>query len=307
MKEQFFLPSNDGITNIHVILWTPEDGNVKAVLQLVHGMCEYIDRYDAFASFLTKSGFAVIGSDHLGHGKSVTDEGKLGYFAHRDGYIKVTDDMAMVTEEGKKRFPGVKSFILGHSMGSFMTRRYLTIYGDKVDGAIIMGTGFIPSFLAFTGRVMANISCVFRGEFYKSLVLTALALGANNKPFSPNRTPVDWLSRNEENVDKYVADPLCGFLFTSSAYRDFFTVLQKLGNKKALDKIPKALPILITSGEEDPVGGKAACPKVLKQLQDAGLTDVSMKLYPEDRHEILNELDRAEVFEDLKTWLLEKL
>ena len=306
MREEFFMPSNDGKTKLHGYVWRPE-GEVKAVLQLVHGMVEYIGRYSDFADDLTKHGFAVIGHDHLGHGQSVTDESRLGYFAEKDGDKIVLEDMHSVTGKGKELFPDVKHFILGHSMGSFMVRRYLTLFGTEVDGAIIMGTGFIAGALAGVGKSMSKLVKSTKGEFHRSKMLTGLALGSNNKPFEPARTPVDWLSRNTENVDRYVADPLCGYLFTASAYVDFFTVIGDIQKKANLEKMPKELPILITSGEVDPVGGKKACESLKAQYDELGMKDVTLELYPEDRHEILNEIDRDKVYENIEKWLESKL
>ncbi len=305
-KEHFTLKSHDGLTDLHVILWTP-DQEVRAVLQLVHGMAEYIDRYHDFAAFLTGYGFAVIGHDHLGHGSSVTSQDKLGFFAESNGDVIVVDDMHLITEEAMKSFPGVPVFILGHSMGSFMVRKYLTRFSEPLQGAIIMGTGYIPKALASAGQTAAKLTTSMRGGMFRSKMLTGMALGQNNKPFAPNRTDVDWLSRNDENVDRYVADPLCGFMFTSSAYKDFFTVLKQLAKKQDFDKIKKDLPILITSGELDPVGGSEACRKVEAELKETGLHDVTLKLYPGDRHEILNELDRDQVYQDILSWLEKKL
>ena len=304
-KTEFYIPSNDGITKLHGYVWAP-DVQPRFILQLVHGMVEYIDRYDAFASFLAANDIAVIGHDHLGHGKSITDESKLGFFAEKDGYKIVIDDMHAVTEEAKKRFPGVKNYILGHSMGSFMVRRFFAVWPKDVDGAIIMGTGYIPAGLAGVGKTMSKVVKGTRGQFRQSKLLTSLALGSNNKPFEPARTPCDWLSRNTENVDKYMADPLCGFLFTASAYTDFFTVIQKIAKQEDFDKIPRDLPLLLTSGELDPVGGKAAVEKLAADYEALGFKDVTVQLYPEDRHEILNEVDRDKVFANILAWLVEK-
>ena len=305
-KEHFTLKSHDGLTDLHVILWTP-DQEVRAVLQLVHGMAEYIDRYHDFATFLTGYGFAVIGHDHLGHGSSVTSQEKLGFFAESEGDVIVVDDMHLITEEAMRRYPGLPVFILGHSMGSFMVRKYLTRFSEPLQGAIIMGTGFYPKALTVTGVALAKLTCSVKGGMSRSKMLAGLATGQNNKPFAPNRTEFDWFSRNEENIDRYVADPLCGFMFTSSAYKDFFTVLRQLAEKQDFDKIRKDLPILITSGELDPVGGADACRKVEAELKETGINDVTLKLYPGDRHEILNELDRNQVYQDILSWMESKL
>ena len=301
-KETIWLPSTDRKNKLHGFLWLP-DGEVCAVLQITHGMAEYIDRYDAFATFLAENGWAVIGHDHLGHGESVQSDQDLGFFAEKEGDKIVIDDIHLFTEEAKSRFPGKKIFLLGHSMGSFMARRYLAVYSKDIDGAIIMGTGFIPGAVAGLGVFCSKTSMLFHKDHYRSKFLTGLALGSNNKPFAPNRTPVDWLSRNNENVDRYVADPLCGFMFTNAAFRDFFTVMKKIAKQEGFETIRRSFPILITSGDLDPVGGKAACPKVKALYDGLGFTDVTLKMYPEDRHEILNELDRDQVYADILGWL----
>ncbi len=304
-KETFFLDSNDKKNRLHGFFWLPDE-EPRAVVQLTHGMSEYINRYDPFARFLAENGFAVVGHDHLGHGETAKSEADLGFFTDRDGDRIVIDDIHLITLEAKKRFPGKKIILLGHSMGSFMTRRYLAVYSKDLDGAVIMGTGNIPGALAGVGKFCAKVSVRFRGGRYRSKFLTALALGSNNKPFKPNRTPVDWLSRNNDNVDRYVKDPLCGFFFTSAAYRDFFTVLGKLAKKEGFDTIRRDIPLLIISGELDPVGGKKACTAVKAQYDQLGFTDVTLKLYPEDRHEILNETDRDQVFSDILQWIVDK-
>ena len=305
-KEEFFIPSNDGITKLHCIAWIPDE-EPRAVLQITHGMVEYIGRYDAFASFMAEHDIAVIGHDHLGHGQSVTGEEKLGYFCHEQGGSVVIEDIYAVTKEAAARWPGKKIFLLGHSMGSFMVRRYLALHSAEISGAVIMGTGWIPAPLAGIGLAMSRLTMFFRGEFFRSRLLTSLALGSNNKPFEPARTPNDWLSRNTENVDRYQADPLCGYMFTAAAYRDFFTVLKLVAAEDGYDSISPELPILIVSGGEDPVGGKTACPKVLEGYKKRGFLDVTMKLYPEDRHEILNELDRENVYGDILRWMEERI
>lgn len=300
-KYDLMIPSTDGKGEIHVIVW--ENENPKAVLQLVHGMCEYIDRYDDFAKYLVEDGYSVIGHDHLGHGKSVKNNSEYGFFTSENGDKVVINDIYEITKIAKEKWPNVPNFILGHSMGSFFTRQYLTKYSEAVKGAVIMGTGWIPYPLATVGRTVALRSCKKQGEYFVNDLLTKLALGSNNKPFEPARTPNDWLSRNEENVDKYEADPLCGFSFTCGAYRDFFGVLQAVAKNTKLDGVKKDLQVLITSGEVDPVGGKTACKKLFAQFLSNGIPEVTLKLYPEDRHEILNEVDKDKVYEDIKAWL----
>ena len=305
-KETVYLNSTDGKNRLHGFVWLP-DAEPAAVLQITHGMAEYIDRYDAFATYLAENGIAVVGHDHLGHGESVQSEEDLGFFAAKDGDRIVIDDIHLWTLEAKKRFPGKKLFLLGHSMGSFLARRYLAVYGGELDGAVIMGTGNVPAAVANIGIFCAKTSILFHKDHYRSKFLTNLTLGSNNKPFKPNRTEVDWLSANEENVDRYAADPLCGFLFTNAAFLDFFTVMKQDAKQEGFETIPRSLPILITSGELDPVGGTKACTAVKAEYDALGFSDVTLKLYPGDRHEILNENDRAQVYADIRGWIEDRI
>lgn len=303
-KEDFYVKSGNQGQNLHCIKWEPADGKIKAVLQIVHGMVEYVERYNEFASYLASNGYAVIGHDHLGHGKSAASQEELGYFAEKDGSGHVIGDMYRLTCEAKKLWTGVPVFILGHSMGSFFTRKYLTRYSRKVDGAIIMGTGFMGLPIVSAGKLLAGVICKVKGSRYRSRLLYKMTLGGNNKRIKELRTENDWLSKNEESVDAYNKDPFCTFIFTAGAYKDFFTILVDLARKKDFDRMNRELPIFLVSGEEDPVGnygkGVEACYNQFKKL---GFSDVSMKLYPGDRHEILNELDRSLVFDDIKEWL----
>lgn len=183
----------------------------------------------------------------------------------------------------------------------------MTKYSVELDGAVIMGTGFIPDSAAKIGMMLSSLICKTKGERYKSKLLESLTLGSNNKAFAPNRTPDDWLTRDEKAVDKYVNDKLCGFTFTAKAYNDFFKIIHSIAINKNCEGISKELPVLITSGEVDPVGGKKACEKLLFKYESAKITDTSIKLYPNDRHEILNELDKEEVYKDIADWLISKI
>lgn len=306
-KSEVFIPSADGKNKLHTVIWEPDKEYPRAVLQIVHGMSEYVERYNGFASFLTQNGFAVIGNDHLGHGKSAKSDDDLGFFASNNGDKIVIKDLYSVLLYAKEKWQGVPVFILGHSMGSFFVRQFLTEYSEKLNGAIVMGTGFIADIASKIGMTVSNIICKSKGEKYRSKMLEDLTLGSNNKPFAPNRTPVDWLSRDEKVVDDYVADRLCGFRFTARAYNDFFKIIHSLAINKNAQGIVKSLPILITSGEVDPVGGKKACEKLLFKYESAKIVDTSLKLYPNDRHEILNELDKETVYQDLADWMISKL
>lgn len=300
------IASTDSKNNLNVIIWETEKEPI-GVLQIVHGMAEYIDRYDNFAKYMTEQGFNVIGHDHLGHGHSVSDEHDYGFFAEENGDKIIIEDMHSVTQYAREKWEDLPNFILGHSMGSFCLRQYLTKYSNDVSGAIIMGTGWIPSAAALLGKTIATNTCKSKGSHTVNPLLIKLTLEPYNKPFAPARTNCDWLSRDEKQVDLYVNDKLCGFDFTAGAYKDFFTILEKIAKNRQLIGMRKSLPILITSGSVDPVGGKKACEKLNAQYKRCGIDDVTLKLWENDRHEILNELDKSDVYRYIYNWLKSKI
>lgn len=299
------IASTDSKNNLNVTIWETEKEPI-GVLQIVHGMAEYIDRYDNFAKYMTEQGFNVIGHDHLGHGHSVSDERDYGFFAEENGDKIIIEDMHSVTQYAREKWEELPNFILGHSMGSFCLRQYLTKYSNDVFGAIIMGTGWIPSTAALLGKTIATNTCKSKGSHTVNPLLIKLTLEPYNKPFAPARTNCDWLSRDEKQVDLYVNDKLCGFDFTAGAYKDFFTILEKIAKNRQLIGMRKSLPILITSGSVDPVGGKKACEKLNAQYKRCGIDDVTLKLWENDRHEILNELDKSDVYDYIYNWLKSK-
>lgn len=302
MKREFFYPSKDGTTRIHGIEWIPE-GEVIAVLQMCHGMVEYIDRYDEFAAFMAGNGFYVVGHDHLGHGKSVTGEEKLGYFHHPDGNACVIGDIHQLRRHAQKNYPEVPYFILGHSMGSFLVRQYLGIYGEELSGAVIVGTGNQPQIAVNGGKALCRLMAAFKGWEYRSAFVNSLSIGNYEKKLGKA-----WISRNEENVKKYTADPMCSFMFTLNGFYNLFDGISKMNKQESSGKIQKDLPMFFIAGEEDLVGdcGKGVkC--VYEKYKSQGVKDVTIKLYPEDRHEILNENDRAMVFEDILSWTKSKM
>lgn len=300
------IASTDSKNNLNVIIWETEKEPI-GVLQIVHGMAEYIDRYDNFAKYMTEHGFNVIGHDHLGHGHSVSDERDYGFFAEENGDKIIIEDMHSVTQYARENWEELPNFILGHSMGSFCLRQYLTKYSNDVFGAIIMGTGWIPSAAAMLGKTIATNTCKSKGSHTVNPLLIKLTLEPYNKPFAPARTNCDWLSRDEKQVDLYVNDKLCGFDFTAGAYKDFFTILEKIAKNRQLIGMRKSLPIFITSGSVDPVGGKKACEKLNAQYKRCGINDVTLKLWENDRHEILNELDKSDVYRYIYNWLKSKI
>lgn len=307
MKNEFYYPSKDERTQIHAIEWIPE-GEVRGVLQIAHGMVEFIDRYDRFASFMASQGFYVVGNDHLGHGKSVTDESQLGYFAKHNGNFCLLFDMQRLRRMTQKKYPDVPYFILGHSMGSFYVRQFIEKVGKGLAGAIVMGTGYQP---IATLDLAIGLTAAFqqaRGGHFRSSIINNMALGSYNKKFEPGRTPNDWLTKDEEIVDAYVANPLNQFMFTVNGYYNLFRGMRYCQRQKNLNKIPKELPVLVVSGAEDPVGDFGKGPRlVAESYEKTGLTDVTLKLFPGDRHEILNELDKEDVDKYILQWMEERM
>lgn len=309
MKKTFKMLSTDGFHKLQGYVWKPDNMEPKAVLQIVHGMVEHIERYDEFARRLTKKGYLVIGYDHLGHGKSVMQEDEYGYFSKEEGHNLLIKDIRRLYKKTKKTYPELPYFLMGHSMGSFLVRRYLTVYGGEgLDGSIIMGTGRQKFPVVLFGVGVAELLKKWKGDRYRSQWINQLAFGGYNRKFKEAKTEKDWLSRDEEQVKKYCEDENCQFIFTVGAYQDLFQVLCEIEKKGNLKRMRKDLPILLVAGEEDPVGnfGKGVR-QVYKQYQKLGMEDVELKLYPEDRHEILNELDRECVYQDLYNWMEKKI
>ena len=277
-------------------LWRPE-GAPRAVVQLVHGMAEHMDRYDPVARRLNRAGLAVIGHTHLGHGPRAQ---RQGYFADHDGWQRLIDDVHRLRGIAQEQFPGLPYLMLGHSMGSFDTRCYLQEHGEGLAGAMLSGTGHFDRKTVTAALAAANLVCLLGGARKPSALIDRLAFGGYNKPFAPCRTDFDWLSRADAEVDKYVADPYCGFLFTGSGYRELFRGLKRLTDLEALRRMPKELPLLLFSGDSDPVGGMGrGVEQVAREMRDAGMEHVEVRLYPGGRHEILNETNRDEVVRDV--------
>jgi len=303
VKNEFTFPSTDGRTKIHTITWIP-DQEVKAVLQICHGMVEYIDRYHEFAAYLADRGICVVGHDHLGHGKSVNCPGEYGYFPQPDGNKLVVGDIHKLRCMTAEKYPAVPYFMLGHSMGSFLLRQYLTIHSEGLAGAIIMGTGHQPKIILQAGQMVCRITAIFKGWKYRSELVNSLSFGSFNKKFEPAETPKDWVNSYKPLRDIYVKDPLTSFTFTVGGYYQMFEGMKVLDTKGSVEKIRKDIPIFFVAGADDPVGdfGKGV-EKIYEKYKTAGIRDVKIKLYKGDRHEILNETDREEVYKDLYKWM----
>ena len=298
--------SNNGETNIHVRRCTPS-GSLRGIVQIAHGIAEHVERYDAFAAFLADHGYLVVANDHLGHGQSVRSEADLGFFAQSGGWDLAVGDMHKLYELTHAEFPAVPYFLFGHSMGSFLSRTYIIRYPDDMAGAIICGTGQQSALIVAGGKLMGRMECRKNGPRYQSEKLNAMAFGNYNKGFDVHRTDYDWLSRDDAVVDKYIADPLCGFIPTAGLFTDMMTGLQFIGKAENISRMRKSLPVFLIAGDKDPVGenGKGVR-RVYEMFRKAGMQDVSIKLYPACRHEILNELNRDEVMNDVLLWLTGK-
>ena len=307
MKREFQYPSRDGVTKIHAIEWEPE-GEIRVVLQLCNGMVEFIDRYDAFAKFLNEHGIYVVGHDHLGHGKSVAEGGTFGYFCEQDPATVVVRDVHRLKKITEEQYPQVPYIILGHSMGSFIARNYLCRYGSGIGGAVIVGTGMQSAGLIFASKAMAGIQKLFCGPKHVSHFIDKAAFGGYNKRIDSPRTSSDWLSRNTDNVDRYIADELCGFTFTVNGFQTLLELIRRLQKQENLEKVPQNLPILMVSGAEDPVGdyGKGVH-KACDSLKRAGVKNITVKLYENDRHELLNEDDAETAMEDIWQWICKEV
>jgi len=306
MKNEFYYLSADEETQIHAIEWIPETP-VKAVLQMCHGMSEYIERYDEFATFLSEQGYYVVGHDHLGHGQSITSSDKLGFFHKEKGNEYVIADIHSLRMQTEEKYSDLPYFVLGHSMGSFLVRQYIGVYGAGIAGAVVMGTGEQPSLLLGAGKAICRLLALLHGWDYHSQLVDGMAAGGYEKHFAKEEDGSNWLSRNPENVRKYKNDPLCGFMFTVNAYYHMFSGMIKMNKQEKAGIISKNLPILLISGKEDPVGeyGKSVR-KLYKKYKSIGMRSVSVRLYAQNRHEILNELNREEVFVDILQWLEKK-
>ncbi|MGN0317683.1 MAG: alpha/beta fold hydrolase [Lachnospira sp.] len=309
-KRETFFKSCDKKTRIHVVLWLPDKKKYPkpvAVLQIAHGMQDYAERFSALAEYMAEKGILVVGNDHLGHGKSINTEDDYGYFRKYKPEDALVTDMHRLTSIMKKKFPGVPYFLAGHSMGSFMTRKYISIYGDELDGAILIGTGNQPGIVVGAGIIISDIIGLIKGERYRSQLISKLMFGAYNSRIPGNRTKFDWLTRDESIVDAYIKDKSCTFLFTINGYKGLLRTIRFTENKKNIAIIPNSLPVLMVSGDADPVGNYGRDVVKAYETYHKNIDDVELILYEDGRHEICNELNKEEVYEDMYDWIMKHI
>ncbi len=308
MKSSDFLHgASDGKT-IFVRAWLPS-GTPKALLLIAHGMAEHSGRYGGLAELMTGAGWAVYAPDHRGHGRSAA-AGELGWLAERDGFSRVRDDLHEVAQKVAADHPGLPLFLLGHSLGSLIAEAFLAAYGKMLSGCVLSGVLIPPApLLLAVARLIATLGSTFKGQRAPAKLLHKMSFDSNNRDFEPARTRTDWLSRDAAEVDKYVADPLCGFVCGFGFYRDLLAGFSSVyGKGSGFSNLAKSLPIFILAGAEDPLGGALGfVPLLAGKYKAAELQDVETRLYPGARHEILNETNRDEVMADIKAWLESKV
>ncbi|MEG1849180.1 MAG: alpha/beta hydrolase [Oscillospiraceae bacterium] len=301
-QEQFFYPSAGGEAEIEAFVWSP-DGEVRGVVQLVHGMLEHVNRYRELAEFLCAHGYAVGGNNHLGHGNSLID-GEPGYFGDERPLKTLLDDLDRMRKELSARFPDKPHLMLGHSMGSFLTRLYLSDRADGLAGAVLSGTSGGNLAARWVGMPLAARFSTRYGATYRSATLDLLTTGGFNKKFDDKTSPHNWISSVPEEVARYDADEQMHFMFTASATYALFDLLSRVSSAQWARTLPRTLPLLLISGEDDPVGGFGRGVRaVARRLKKAGIEDLTLTLYPGKRHELLHESNREEVMGDLLKWL----
>lgn len=301
MRTDFYYESQCG-SKIHGCRWTPE-GEVKAIVQLVHGISEHMGCYKELAEFLNTQGILVVGEDHMGHGKSITEKTPIGYFC--GGWFGAVEDTCKLMRETMEEFPGVPYILFGHSMGSFMTRTILAKYPDcGISGAIICGTAWQKAAVVTAGKAVAELICNTKGETHPSKFLGKMAFGTYNNKIEHQRTIADWLTRDNRVVDAYIADPLCGFTASAGLMRDMMEGFEYIQNPQNLAAMNKDLPVYFIAGDADPVGDYGKGVRYAAEMfKKSGMKQVDLKIYPLCRHEIHHELNKTEVQDDVIRWI----
>ena len=301
MRQDIWFDSK-GAGKIHACRWVPE-GQPRAVVQILHGIAEFVERYDDFANFLNDQGVLVVAEDHMGHGQSINGDGIQGYF--HGGWFTAVEDSMQLMADTKAEYPDVPYILFGHSMGSFMARTILARYPDSgIAGAIICGSAWMPGGVVGAGKTVAGLICKTSGERNPSPFLQKMMFGGYNKKIEHPRTPSDWLTRDNQIVDAYEADPLCGFIPSAGLVRDMMEGLQYIHDPKNLNAMKKDLPVYFIAGGDDPVGGYGdGVRRAAEEFKKHGMERIGVKIYPLCRHEIHNEINKQEVYEDVGNWI----
>lgn len=308
-KEQFFQKMDDGI-EIYVIRWIPENRAIKGIIQLSHGMIEHSLRYEEFAKAATDAGFIFNAHDHRGHGQTAERaiEQGTGNFGIIDSFPRVVSDLDEVILKCQHDYPNVPTVLLSHSFGSFVAQSYIEKYASHINACILCGTRGPNKIEVLSGQIMSHFFCALFGRKYISIILHNLIFGSSNKKIHTPKTKSDWLTRDSGSIEKYLNDKWCTFTPTSGFFCDMLDGLSEIHAQKAIDAIPKSLPIFLISGDADPIGSYGKTVKKLYELyKKTGLENVSLKLYPDARHELLNEINKAEVTSDIIEWIGENL
>ena len=296
--------SANGRNTLYTKIWYDNSIKYKGILQIAHGMIEHIERYNRFARYLVNQGYLVIGHDHLGHGKTAANEEELGYFPDIHMSQTLVDDMHQVSLAVKKEYPQLPLFILGHSMGSLLLRRYVMTYGDEIQGALILGTGRITPLALKAGELLVKFLMMLKGDDYHSPMIECILFGAYNKRFSANRFGKEWLTKDKAIVDEYMKDEFCHFTFSLSGIMMLIDTMKYIQNKAYIREIPGGLPVVFMSGTEDPFGDYGrGVNQIYERCKKSSLKDVTIRMYDNDRHEILNETDYRNVYKDIRKWL----
>ncbi len=306
VEESFQFLSSDGKTQIHGVRFMPEGKNWNKVLQISHGMQEHILRYREFAEFLTKRKFLVVGHDHLGHGDSVTSQKELGFFTEKNPSDTLAADMHTLRTMVQKENEGMPYFMLGHSMGSYMLRKYITLHGEGLSGVILVGTGSMPQAAMKLGMGLCRMLALIFGWHFQSAFVRMLSFMGPYRQYDVNGKVLEknWLTKDLDIADRYYKDEKCNYRFTVNGYYGLMEAVYYDGRGENINRIPKDLPVFFVSGDKDPVGdmGKGMM-KVYRQFKKAGMSDLTWKLYKDDRHEVLNEVDREQVYRNIASWM----
>lgn len=302
-KSTLYFRSSNGHNDVAWYLYSPINQKPKGIVQISHGMCEYLERYEDFIGFLCKEGYIVCGNDHIGHGRSVNSPDELGFFAEKNGWRYLVKDVLTLTAIMQQRYPSIPYFLLGHSMGSLIERTILAKYSDLYDGALIIGTLSISFGLDAVLALIESIGKT-KGLHYRSKLLDRMMFGMSNIKIDEPETQYDWICSDMEVVREFAANPSCTFIFTDRGMYDLVMLVKYVSEKGWAEKISTELPIFVAGGAEDPIGQYGRYTReVFTKLVKAGVQDAELHIYPEMRHEILNEKGKIEVYRDILCWL----